>query len=818
MPSLRNAQGDHLMADQSSLWRSANESAQSGRLKPAIAGSFTSFFQTFGLSIPQLIEKGDNATICGCHEDAIRHYNNALAKEINSSSGPSSTKAALIKHRIGLAYTRCNNAFEAMNAFEEALQIWQEKLGPGSEDAAATTAQILKILDNVRTKTGEGERKVVRGLDDNEKSIHVGVNLLEWGEYKEAEVVLKNCLDEMNNDDSSRCGERIDALGAMAELRRAQGRYDEAKEHYLEMLKVAKNMKTEHQEVDLSIINSIAGYAEILRKAGDLLQAEALHMRARDLLLQSKSETDLHLATSHTQLGCTLYALKNYKDALQEHQSALIIRLRELEISDALVSESFNYCAETLCGMGRHDDALPLSLQAVDIRAHEFGTSHPAYAHALCVLAKCYHGVDRSRDAMPFIENCLVICDAFFSPNHANIIPNLIVHGDILQATGALNKSLMVYERAKSILKANSKPGQNEFQLDECQEKIQAVTTLLRNEMTCITDEKDAVTSMARSGGEVIVKGGGTPVIVITDIGRDIDDALALIILSSLRKMFVVNPLAVITTSEPTGDCACLARTILDSLSMHDVPVGIGADMNCPGGIILHCYDNVVRQSKSQFESASNLMSRILKDAEPKSVKLVCLANLKDVSELIAKHETLFRTKIKEVVVMGGAVFSVSRNQLIPDDTAFNNSGEAARHVYAECQQNHIPTITISRYAAYGCPFSNSFLDELQTTNHLLAREIRNANLIELEELWKKVNMPTWMPGRGKLPVLCNREWFLEFFNVDVGDATCTSSEIWKNSALYMYGECFSTSKDCQLLCFFRQLTPRLVVRFSRNP
>jgi hypothetical protein len=179
-------------------------------------------------------------------------------------------------------------------------------------------------------------------------------------------------------------------------------------------------------------------------------------------------------------------------------------------------------------------------------------------------------------------------------------------------------------------------------------------------------------------------------------------------------------------------------------------------------------------------------MSRILKDAEPKSVKLVCLANLKDAFELIVKHETLFRTKIKEVVVMGGAVFSESWNQLIPVDAAFNNACdlEAARHVYAECQQHHIPTTTISRYAAYGCPLSISFLDGLQTTNHLLAREIRNANLIALEELCKKVNMPSWMPGRGKLPVRCTREWFLDFFNVDAGAATSSSSEVWKTSAL----------------------------------
>lgn len=778
-----------LIWDQSSAGLSQREHSP-GRNMPAIAGSLTSFFQSFGLSITQLIEKGDNATTCGSHEDAIRYYNNALAKERNLSTGPSSIQAALILHKIGMAYTRCDDSFAAMTAFQEALQIWQEKLGPGSEDAAATTAQILNILDSIRTQSGIGERKLVRGLDDSDSSVNVGLNLLEWGEYKEAEAVLKKCLESMNCDDSSQSSERLKALGAMAEINRAQGKYDEAKEHYLKVLKIAKNTNPyqEHQEGDMSIINSISGYAEILRKAGDLLQAEALHMKVRDLLVQSKSETGLHLATSHTQLGCTLYALKKYKDALREHHSALNIRLRDLEISDALVSESFNYCAETLCGMGRQADALPLSLQAVEIRAREFGTSHPAYAHALCVLAKCYHGLDRSRDAMPLIEKCLGICEAVFSVNHSNIIPNLIVYGDILQAVGEREKALMVYERAESIHKGNCKPGQKEFELDECREKILSLTTLLRNEMTFITDDMDAVTSRTRQDGEERINWAGTPAIVITDIGRDIDDALALVILSSLRKMCVINPLAVIITLEPTEDRACLARTILDSLSMHDVPVGIGTDVDFPGEITLHCFDNVVRQTSFQFES--NLMSRVLKDAEPKSVKLVCLANLKDTSELIMKHETLFRTKVKEVVVMGGAVFSESQNQLIPDDTAFNNSCdlEAARLVYAECQQNHIPTTTISRYAAYGCPLRISFLDGLQATNHLLAGEIRSANLKALQELWKKVNMPSWMPGRGKLPSRCNREWFLNFFDVNIDDAkSYTSSETWKNSALYIY-------------------------------
>ena len=67
---------------------------------------------------------------------------------------------------------------------------------------------------------------------------------------------------------------------------------------------------------------------------------------------------------------------------------------------------------------------------------------------------------------------------------------------------------------------------------------------------------------------------------------------------------------------------------------------------------------------------------------------------MKDISSFIVKHEDLFRSKIKEVVAMGGAVYSEAREQIIPDSSASNNSTDlnAARHVYAECQQNNIPT------------------------------------------------------------------------------------------------------------------------------
>lgn len=756
-------------------------------------------------SVGELVELGDNAANEGNNDDALRQYYAALEKERHSSAaGASSIQAALILHKIGLTLALTGDSFAAMNSFEEALQIRQEKLGPGSEESAESTAQMLKILDDIRIQSGVGERQYVKGDDGSIRSddaLVKGTNLLEWGEYKEAETVLTKCLKSMNDNDDSQNNneEKIKVLGRIAELDRAQGKYDAAKEHYLEVLKTVKKMNADSDsEVDMSVINSIAGYAEILRKAGDLLQAEALHGKVRDMLTKCSqgtegggvAETDLQLAISHTQLGCTVFALRKYDDALQEHQSALKIRLRILDVTDALCSESFNYCAETLCAMGQEEEALPLSLQAVDIRAREFGTSHPAYAHALCILSKCYHGVGRSKDAMPFIEKCLEICEHVFSENHANIIPNLIVQGDIVQSVGSWENALAIYKRAETIHNANFNTGQKEFQLEEIEQKVKVAEAALKEATVDGTVMSDKLpTRPTHNHNDRIC--GGTPVIVITDVGRDIDDSLALIILSSLKNMCILNPLAVITTLEHNQERACLARTILDSLSMYDVPIGIGTELtNCPAGdIALHCFDGVTQQQKFQFEPGSMLMARVLKNAEPKSVKILCLANMKDISSLIVKHEDLFRAKIKEVVLMGGAKYSEARQQVMPDETASNNSTDlyAARHLYAECQQNHIPTTTISRYAAYGCPLNISFLDGLQKSNHLLALEVRDANFKAMQILWNKCTMPAWMPGRGKLPARCDREWFIDFFHVQVDDATVTSTEILKSSSFYLY-------------------------------
>ncbi len=760
--------------------------------------------------IPTLLKRGDKAyleaesskdpaVIAKNLNDAIHFYNRALEQKRKSDS--SSTDVAFLLHKIGVILAQQGDSFAAMNSFEEALKIRQEQLGPGSEDAAETTAQMTKVLDNIRSQAGVGDRQYVKGVDDKTvvNPLEIGTNLFEWGEYKEAEQVLKQCVENMNANEKSSDNEKFQALFTLASLDRAQGKYDEAKTLYLEALKTAKKMGEESEHVDLSIVNSIAGYAEILRKAGDLWQAEALHKKVRGMLLKANStkeesaddkDIELQLAVSHTQLGCTVFELKKYEEALYEHQSALQIRLENLEFNDALVSESFNYCAETLCAMGHGAEALPLSMHAVDVRKKEFGSSHPAYAHALCVLAQVYNGVGRSRDAMPLIETCLKICEtAFQKKNHANIIPNLLVYGDILSCVGEPQKALDTFRRAEEIHKSNFKPGQKDFQLESCQQKIEMASEDIRKELSEHNEPSVGMKeSSPRNGG--MIQSGGQPVIVFTDVGKDVDDVFALVVLACLRRMFILDPLAVIATLSPQDERARLARVILDSLGLHDVPVGIGTDGGSKDLVELHCFDN--EHNLLNLPHGSMLIPRLLKDAEPKSVTLLCLANLKDVSELMVKHPELFSEKIKNVVIMGGASYSEATERLEPDETAYNNNCDpaAARMVYLECQKLKIPTTTISRSAAYDCPFAIGKLNSLHLKcNHLLASEIYQANTKAILTLWNKVNLPAWNRGRGRLPPRCDRDWFCKFFRVTIDDeAGPNAADGWLRSAnIYLY-------------------------------
>ena len=246
--------------------------------------------------------------------------------------------------------------------------------------------------------------------------------------------------------------------------------------------------------------------------------------------------SELELAISYTQLGCTLAAMSQYTEAYHRHHLALTLRYRHLDFSHGLVAESLNYCAECLCSLDHGGEGVPLALHAVSIRKDIFGTKHPAYAHTFSVLASCYHSVGRYYDACDSLEQCLDICEvAFRTKNHANTIPNLINinYARVLSSMGELAKAREVFQRAIAIHELNFKGDQKARQLEECTTEVCNLTEKIgmeslnsrRVSMSTVstTDTTNSSSSVEKhlpkkvSPADIETK--GTPVIIFTDIG-----------------------------------------------------------------------------------------------------------------------------------------------------------------------------------------------------------------------------------------------------------------------------------------------------------
>merc|ERR1712194_445377 len=199
---------------------------------------------------------------------------------------------------------------------------------------------------------------------------------------------------------------------------------------------------------------------------------------------------------------------------------------------------------------------------------------------------------------------------------------------------------------------------------------------------------------------------------------------------------------------------------------MADVPVGIGGPGGVAHGVELEVYGaSYSSPSPSILESGNELICRALISVPPKSAVLLCIASLSDVASFIRDHEELFTSRVKEVVLMGGVVSTELGENLTPD-SAYNNNCDisSARYVYKQCQELGVSTATLSRWAAYGCPFSPSLLDKLAKTEHCVARNICSVSKLSIEQLWNKVILHPSDPRREKVPKRCDVSWFCRTF------------------------------------------------------
>lgn len=214
------------------------------------------------------------------------------------------------------------------------------------------------------------------------------------------------------------------------------------------------------------------------------------------------------------------------------------------------------------------------------------------------------------------------------------------------------------------------------------------------------------------------------PIIFDTDIGGDIDDALALALALQSPEL---NVLAVTTVTDDTVGRARVAWKELGFYARQDVPLAVGADetlleprANRPAPAqfkVLTPQDTLPAPARQR---AVDLIIKTLL-ASPRKVTLVPVGPLTNIA-LALKTEPRIKEKIERIVLMGG-----SFDLLVPEYNIIRDP-IASAIVF----NSRVPITAVGLDVTLKCKLAGADLERLRKADHPASRF-----LVQLIELWQ---------------------------------------------------------------------------------
>ena len=704
------------------------------------------------------------------------------------------------------------------------------------QDETDVLAKLLNDANDACTKEENNRRKMLiqRQLGDL---------LRQMAKYEQAEESLKQCLLYFESSTGAKSDDRlfkVEVLSSIAVLYKEWGDYPAAKAYYEELMELSKIV---YKPFDLKMSDSLTLYGEFLRKQQRIEEAMEIHQEALNIRLgevmglamgqshgghrkhehpaeascsvrsrggaegiggntteiahgragsvssrvrkksvsaleQSSSQLEIKLSDSYTFIGCCLANKKEPIEAAKRHQEALRLRVKHLSGVHPLLSESLNYVGEAMLLQGHSDLALPYFIRALAIRLVAFGSKHPSVAHVLGLTAAAQTKLHRFHEATLNFVQCIDICNFAFKPGHPNTIPNLFNFAKLL---GMKKEFAKARDNCNLALTSHKNAGRTGGIGDKIEEFLKE-----------IEGKEDG------DGGEGEELGVPLPyadlgakaachnLLVFTDPGRDLDDELAIIYMSSVEKDTTlarkVKLLGVVATFGETEERARLTRGSLDLLGMPNVPVCFGKQtLNNPAT----CHSSnassymPIEGAYVKIEAGSYLKG-LLERSEDQSVDVCVIAAMTDLSEFMKGNEELVVKKVRSMNIMGRMGGEDEDGYMVPDDS-YNHTCDmdAAKHVFRTCQKRGVKMVLLSRWTAYACPIPRSFYDKLNMTGHPIALRLLTEQKHSIMELWKRACAEVGSVERQELPPRCDKNWFCSTFMGGNGQNFSGHDEIW---------------------------------------
>ncbi len=218
-----------------------------------------------------------------------------------------------------------------------------------------------------------------------------------------------------------------------------------------------------------------------------------------------------------------------------------------------------------------------------------------------------------------------------------------------------------------------------------------------------------------------------TPVLVYTDIGRDVDDLEALIYLAGSPNIEIVG---VVTAHMIPKVRAQIARAVLNALGLSHVPVGVGSVYPLESrssselrkylvehqieGISYEGIGMITKRSKQPTTKGEKIILNAVKKYKDQLV-IAVLAPPTDLAKAVLKRRELFQ-KIAGFYFMGQAL--QEGNKLVADPKAYNFAQDMAASEVLLSLQDHVPMTFLTKFAAYATPLNRTDFAQFEKTDH----------------------------------------------------------------------------------------------------
>ena len=222
--------------------------------------------------------------------------------------------------------------------------------------------------------------------------------------------------------------------------------------------------------------------------------------------------------------------------------------------------------------------------------------------------------------------------------------------------------------------------------------------------------------------------------IVFTDVERDIDDAVLLVILAYLHKTEVAKVLLVVANVKPSESRAKAAKVIFENGGAPDVPVAYGTE-GTDEELDLHDHElKDIEEPIGEILDAKIALVDVLKNLKGRGEKcdMIVVSSHRDLSKLIKDHETLVKDTVSSVFFQGAWETNHKSRQvktLIPDMSVINYDydSDATKDVHKWLREGTIPTYTATRHSAFNAPISSRVFREAGDSGNSVARRIYHA-------------------------------------------------------------------------------------------